>query len=211
MSGDAERPKMATLLSTRPRERAAASPSEASLSLSKLFKPTATRFGTSGVGGACWDRCCCCCCCSRRRLHRELAERAHERLHVGGDVGGHAHELVGRVEHLDGLRVRVVAHVERAVAGGGELAHLARGVGERLGDEVRRLVLGDRILGGGGDVRVERQHLGLVAHAVLELAERRQEAGAVRLERAALAAHAKLDGEPVARGELLDERVARAE
>lgn len=49
--------------------------------------------------------------------------------------------------------------------------HLCLRVLEALGDEVDGLVLGDGVLLGRGHGRVERLHLGLVAQAVLELAE----------------------------------------
>ena len=69
---------------------------------------------------------------------------------------------------------------------------------EALGDVVDGLELRDGVLGDAGDRGVERPVLGLVAEAVLQLAEGGEEAGAVGLKLAVLAAEAELHGEPVA-------------
>lgn len=68
---------------------------------------------------------------------------------------------------------------------------------ETLGHEIRGLVFGDR-------VRMVARHLGVeflerrfAGQRVLELADRRQQPRAVRLQLAVLPAQPELDGEPI--------------
>ena len=78
------------------------------------------------------------------------------------------------------------------------LHHLILGVFEAVRHIVDGLVLGDGVLLDAGLLRKELSDLGFVGEAVLELPERGEQAGAVRLQVAVLAAQAKLHREPVA-------------
>lgn len=101
-------------------------------------------------------------------------------------------ELLGVVQHLGALGVRVVAHRERPRDGGREFPaergvlissaqpagfkplppavspHFLLGVLKAVGDEVERLELGDGVLLQAGLVRIEGQQLRLVRQAVLK-------------------------------------------
>ena len=79
-----------------------------------------------------------------------------------------------------------------------DLHHLVLGVLEAVCDVVDGLVLGDGVLLEAGLLRQKLPDVGLVREAVLELAERRQQTGTVRLQVALLAAQAELHREPVA-------------
>ena len=76
--------------------------------------------------------------------------------------------------------------------------HFDLGILKAVRDKVDWLVGGDGVGLSGGDRGIERLVLGLVAEAVLQLAEGGEEAGAVGLQFTALPANAELHREPVA-------------
>ncbi len=98
-----------------------------------------------------------------------------------------------------------------------KVAHALLGVAKAVGHVVERLVGRDGVRLVARDGRVPRLQLGLrcVDSAlrgarILELAERAEQARAVRLDGASLLAEPKLDGEPVAGCQALDVSVRSA-
>lgn len=89
-------------------------------------------------------------------------------------------------------------HEVMSIFRGRFLHHFLLGIFEALSHVVHGLVLRDGVLLEGRFGRVERPQLRLAANGVLELAERRQEAGTIGFQGSVLPAESELDGEPVA-------------
>ena len=89
--------------------------------------------------------------------------------------------------------------------------HFLLGVLETLRDVVERLVLGDGIVLHSSFLRLEAAELWFAGETPLQLPEGREQAGTVGLQLPLLSGDAKLNGEPVAGGELLDVVIAGAQ
>ena len=89
--------------------------------------------------------------------------------------------------------------------------HFLLGVLEALRDVVERLVLGDGILLDASFLRLKAPELRLARQTPLQLPEGGEQAGTEGLQFSLLPGDPKLDGEPVAGGQLLDVVIAGAQ
>lgn len=128
----------------------------------------------------------------------KLLESVFENIKLATNVAHQIGELRLRVQNLNALGVRVVAHSEGTRDGVGVLDHLLDRFVEAVGHVVDRLVLGDGVLLFTGLLRLKVTQLGFVRQTVLELSKRGQQSRAVSFEFAILTAQAELDREPEA-------------
>ena len=134
-----------------------------------------------------------------------LGEGVAEQAELATDAVSDPVEVVGRLDRLDSLGIRVVPDLEALLKGIGKVPHLLLGLLEGLGDEVDGLVVCDRVLLQAGRRWLESLVLGrvlelailalarLVGQAVLQFTEGGQQPGPVGLELALLPADPELD------------------
>jgi len=122
-------------------------------------------------------------------------------IHLRFDVRQKVLNLWFILNNIDGLRVGVVADAERARNLFCPITKLLLGIGEALCQKISWLVSGDGVFLQRRFFRIERKNRRLIAQAVSQLSERRQQTGAESLRFAILFAESEFDGEPVEGGE----------
>lgn len=127
----------------------------------------------------------------------QFADRVCQVQDLCVELGDQRVHLLHGVEHLDGLRVRVEAHLEGSRHARHPSAELLFGVLEALRHIVDGLVLLVLVRLDGRLCRLEGAQLGFVADRVQQFTVGGQQTGSVRLDFAILLAQAELDGEPV--------------